>query len=1545
MKQNSNGFGRMFLSLCRLTARVSFFLVVSLMLTASGTPVLRIMPLGDSITRGDKSQETAGYRGPLWTNLLAAGYNVDYVGTATDYPGTISGMDINHEGHSGWRLDSSEGGNGIYEKLPGWFAAIDDPHVILLHLGTNDAGSNNLNDMSRTTRLLDRIFAAQPDTHVILTTLMWRSNTNAYAHIQTYNAALPSIVSAQQAKGQLITLLDMYAALGNDPANFDTDLLHPNATGYGLMANAWLGAIQDLYPDPDSFETANTPAVVQAEVSSAISSATTLKLQFNQTVDAITAANAANYTVSDATLGVPTVTVYPNNRSVRLVFAGEHRGKSFSLTVNGVKAGTNTKTVSQTLNFTVTEVMGAKNHVPMEEVNQYRLVYDLNIPASMPHMGWDSQGPYYAINRARQMAGCGIGRVAYWLETKDVNGKYDWVWVSLDTFTDDPAKIGFPTRRSGALFQQKVKNLRIWSNNATIVNRTGELVEEGNIEFWPNSYGKESRLGLPGANDNAYDFDDKIGGSLYGSMQIHDYQNGCTIFGINHWASGTPYFGVGTCATAGNADWTSVSTSYSYAKLQIYLMDDVKDVTPPEFLSVETRNGGTELVLSFSKPIAENQDFAGAISASGVAVRSVSRDSDEWSKVIARVSAPTGGVVSVTATGIRDDSPHRNAMAAPATLECSGTELPTEVVAHVSAAARDGYDLVYAYDLPVEGLFESIPADLPLGLAHSRYVTRADYPKAFDRVAYYMELVSSDGKTTNWVWTSFDAFTQDVKLLDFPSSLAVSTDSTVIDNLDVESNVSGIATGTGLSGGSVKVSYGANNAASTMRVMNGGYAVWAINNFRSYHSWVWYGIGVNNTGTGTADWLNMGSSTVSSTRFRRLYVMVRPTAAASVVDYPAPRDIVAHVPEAANYALLQDVTIDRTATYFYDAANYASHVLDNSAAFAGKTFSRVAYYMRYLYNNEEQWVWTSFDAPSQNLADIRVPDSITQDFASRVANMNVRSNVEGVRTGDSIQTGLVNFFGSCPNTGPYLGVPNATASYSTIDYTPRSGTYWGSFMVCNWATPQFILSFHGLTYKNEGGVAVGIGNNTLGGSNAPSWIFRYTVSQNTFTDVKLYVFVQEGPAPTAPEYLYTIAETGGKRACVLFSSAVPDTLLDPAAYAVYPADSTVMSVELSPQDSREVILTFAQPLRTGVTYMMSVPGNANGTRSEPCKTMNRQFVVPEETLPDFLNTANVSEIGDYELLYKFSIPSGNSSCGTYGAPYAIDKTRFGRGFDFDRVAYALHLVGTNNVEKWAWASMDAFTDNAAHIGIPSERRKPLWQCYVDNLIVRHGVSGGSAPDLTDGDYFQGNIEFFPGNYGQSLGLGIQGANASTYDFDDKPSSTTGSSYCSLQVHSYLAGQTVLAVDCLGGGGWSTYTPNLGIGNRPSTEAGYQGPDWTAWSYWNAPTFRTRDLYIFVRPSVRGSADVPVFTLQPQGIHVMIDEPVTLTAYAPNAVSYQWRKDGVAIEGATQTSYEVPTGGNLSATFDVIAYDAAGHSATSAGAEVQVSSGGTMMIIR
>ena len=108
---------------------VAGLFVAGLCFAAWGAPVLRVMPLGDSITQGSKSEDTAGYRGPLWTKLLAAGYNVDYVGSNTATPGTVAGMDINHEGHGGWKIDDRYGSNGkgIYEMLPTWCGMFEAP--------------------------------------------------------------------------------------------------------------------------------------------------------------------------------------------------------------------------------------------------------------------------------------------------------------------------------------------------------------------------------------------------------------------------------------------------------------------------------------------------------------------------------------------------------------------------------------------------------------------------------------------------------------------------------------------------------------------------------------------------------------------------------------------------------------------------------------------------------------------------------------------------------------------------------------------------------------------------------------------------------------------------------------------------------------------------------------------------------------------------------------------------------------------------------------------------------------------------------------------------------------------------------------------------------------------------------------------------------------------------------------------------------------------------------------------------------------------------
>ncbi|MBR1588771.1 MAG: hypothetical protein IJ658_10650, partial [Kiritimatiellae bacterium] len=543
---------------------------------ACGNPVLRVMPLGDSITNGTGSNDTAGYRGFLWTFLKSAGYDVDFVGSTTSNPGTVAGMDVDHEGHGGWRIDGTYGGNGIYEMLPSWCGSFEAPNVILLHLGTNDSGLDTLNDMTRTTALLDRLYALEPSAHVIATTIMWRKTAANYARIQTYNSNLTNVVQQQQAKGQKISILDMHAAVPGDDrleegqTTYFGDGLHPNAAGYELMANAWLGAITNLYPDPANFDNATIPVVADA-TASASANQLYVTVSFNQSMDAADIAAVTNYVATDAATGASlgTPSLLAGSQSVQLFYTGDHRGKTISLAVGGVKAASGATAAGKTFAFSLAEALvpGPESHVPASELSQYRLVYDLNVPTNIAHKGWYAQAVPYAVNNAKHVAKGGFSRVAYWFETvRADNGRHDWVWVSLDAFTDDPGAIGVPTHRTGKWFQQKVTNLRIWSNNATITHRNGELVDEGCIEFWPMSYSTGQKMNLPNTL-GGYDFDDTPATSFnaqYGSMQLHDYKARNVLFGINHFESGGRMeMGIGTNTQGGHADWTQVNKPYN----------------------------------------------------------------------------------------------------------------------------------------------------------------------------------------------------------------------------------------------------------------------------------------------------------------------------------------------------------------------------------------------------------------------------------------------------------------------------------------------------------------------------------------------------------------------------------------------------------------------------------------------------------------------------------------------------------------------------------------------------------------------------------------------------------------------------------------------------------------------------------------------------------------------------------------------------------------------------------------------------------------------
>jgi len=212
----------------------------------------KIMPFGDSITEGC-CNFVGGYRVELFRHALQDGHDITFVGSVSNGPTTVDGVPFprDHEGHGGYTIDDepARGTNGISPfvdtSLPSYV-----PDIITLMIGTNDINGNiDVADApNRLGTLLDSIHAQDPDILVVLAQIIPTTNDGTNQAVQTYNAAMPALVSDRVALGHHLLLVDMYTAFTQD-ANYKNTLLsdglHPNDAGYALMGQTWYAAISD----------------------------------------------------------------------------------------------------------------------------------------------------------------------------------------------------------------------------------------------------------------------------------------------------------------------------------------------------------------------------------------------------------------------------------------------------------------------------------------------------------------------------------------------------------------------------------------------------------------------------------------------------------------------------------------------------------------------------------------------------------------------------------------------------------------------------------------------------------------------------------------------------------------------------------------------------------------------------------------------------------------------------------------------------------------------------------------------------------------------------------------------------------------------------------------------------------------------------------------------------------------------------------------------------------------------------------------------------
>lgn len=204
----------------------------------------------------------------------------------------------------------------------------------------------------------------------------------------------------------------------------------------------------------------------------------------------------------------------------------------------------------------------------------------------------------------------------------------------------------------------------------------------------------------------------------------------------------------------------------------------------------------------------------------------------------------------------------------------------------------------------------------------------------------------------------------------------------------------------------------------------------------------------------------------------------------------------------------------------------------------------------------------------------------------------------------------------------------------------------------------------------------------------------------------------------------------------------------------------------------------------------------------------------------------------YQLVYTLPIENQASYNLTGSVPYSINNSNSITN-PFDRIAYYLELDDGSGI-KYAYASMNAFTSNIDHVGLPTDSVGASFQQTVSEMNVF-----SNASNVTTGvGISTGNIEFWPYNYGSENAIGIPNASDSNLDFGDT-ARTTGD-YGSFQIHNYGASQTILGYSQWGGAREGS-DGDLGIGNSPSGNR-----DWTFSA--SAGNYSVKNLQVLVRPS-------------------------------------------------------------------------------------------------
>ena len=203
------------------------------------------------------------------------------------------------------------------------------------------------------------------------------------------------------------------------------------------------------------------------------------------------------------------------------------------------------------------------------------------------------------------------------------------------------------------------------------------------------------------------------------------------------------------------------------------------------------------------------------------------------------------------------------------------------------------------------------------------------------------------------------------------------------------------------------------------------------------------------------------------------------------------------MPELKDFRKVYEIDLPVKGNFVSKAPVYGT----DASAKAGD-FTRVAYVLQLRQGDDVSYVFAAMDAFTKDIKLLGIPyvgSGIRHQ--AKVANLTVRSNVEGIPRLDSSDGGSIEFWGVNYGNQNGIGLPGADRSKYDFDDTPSDTGTYGCLQIHSWKDKVALLAYN--NFNGNSDCDIGIGNNK--GGEHPDYTFAANGAKYSVRRLSVFV--------------------------------------------------------------------------------------------------------------------------------------------------------------------------------------------------------------------------------------------------------------------------------------------------------------------------------------------------------------------------------------------------------------------------------------------------------